>query len=269
MSIYDKMQKKENFSETENQILQYLIQNQSDIEKITIKELATYTYSSNATIIRLCQKLGFSGFRDFKIGFVKEIENHKLITNTIDYSFPFQLEEPTSVIVQNMYSLFKECIDMVHSRLDVQILDEMAKTIENSRRTFLFGVGDSQLTIRSFMNKGVKINYFPILASENYEQYYICKQMNSNDCALFITYGGKHETFNSCVKILRQKKVKVMVLTGNPDCFVARHSNYCISIPDMEKDAKIATFYSQMVFQYILNLLFSLLYRDYTLEHKK
>ncbi len=268
MSIYEKCKKSEDFSETENQILQYLFQNDSELEKMTIKELAANTYSSNATIIRMCHKLGFSGFRDFKIAFVKETENHKLITNKIDYSFPFQIEESTAAIAQNMYSLFKECMDMVHSRLDLQILDQMAKTIEDSQRTFLFGVGDTQLTIRSFINKGAKINFFPILASENNEQYYICKHINLNDCAMFITYGGRHASFDYCVKMLRRKGVKVMVLTGNPNCFIARHSSYCITIPDMEKEAKIATFYSQMVFQYILNLLFSLLYRDYSLKLK-
>ncbi len=80
-----------------------MFQNDSELEKMTIKELAANTYSSNATIIRMCHKLGFSGFRDFKIAFVKETGNHKLITNKIDYSFPFQIEESTAAIAQNMY----------------------------------------------------------------------------------------------------------------------------------------------------------------------
>ena len=43
---------------------------------------------------------------------------------------------------------------------------------------------------------------------------------------------------------LLHKNVKVIVLAGNPDCFIARYCHYCITVPDMEKDAKIATFYS-------------------------
>ena len=197
-TIYEKVKNKDDFSETERQILSYLFGQHRDIGTLTIKELAAITYSSNATIIRMCHKLGFSGFREFKIAFVKEAENQKLISNSIDYSFPFQIHEPSDRIVQNMYSLFKECMDIVHSRLDVQVLDDIAKTIRSSQRTFMFGIGDTQLTIRSFINKCIKINIFPILASENMEQYSISKQMASEDCAFFITYSGKWESFDAC-----------------------------------------------------------------------
>lgn len=105
-----------------------------------------------------------------------------------------------------------------------------------------------------------------ILATDNYEQDYICQQMTSKDCAMFISYGGRHQSFDRYVQILRRKGVSVLALTANKDCFIAKYSNHCICIPDLEKEAKIATFYSQMVFQYILNLIFSILYRNHSLE---
>lgn len=266
MSILNQMKNKQKFSTTEQQILQYLEQNPDSLETMTIQTLAEKTYSSNATIIRMCHKLHFSGFREFKIAFIKELENQKLVTKTIDYSYPFQLNEPASDIVQNMFSLFKECMDLVQTRLDVSVLEQMVQVMEASNRTFFFGIGDTKLTIRSFINKGAKINFFPILATDNDEGPYICKQMDMKDCAMFITYSGKHKTFIDCASYLRNKGVKVLVLTSNPDSYIAKNCDLCICIPDLEKEVKIATFYSQLVFQYILNLMYSLLYRDYSLK---
>lgn len=266
MSVFDAMQQEENFSETERQILQFIFKNRNAVEKLSIQELASRTYSSNATIIRMCRKLGFCGYRDFKIAFIRELENQKLVINTVDYSYPFRAEEPASVIVQNMYSLFKECIDMVQSRLDIPVLEQMVGVMASSQRNFLFGMGDTKLTIRSFINKGVKINFFPILATENDEQEYICQQIDSRDCTMFITYRGTQPSFDRCVKILRNRGVKILAITANKESMVAKYSDYCICIPDLEEEAKISTFYSQIVFQYILNLLFALLYRYYLIQ---
>lgn len=263
MSILDNLSKKEQFSDTENQIIDYLLEHKNEMENVTIQELAQKVYSSNATIIRLCRKLGYAGFRDFKIAFVKEVAYQKMLTNTIDYSFPFQITDSVYTISQNMYSLFKECMDTVQGHLDIITLGKMVQEMEKAKRTFMFGVGDTELTIRSFINKCVKINYFPILGSNNYEHYYICNQMEKGDCAVFVSYMGSHNTFDDCVRVLKQNSVRVLVLTGNADSFIAKNSDYCIMIPNLEKENKITTFYSQIVFQYILNLMFSILYRDH------
>lgn len=263
MSIFEDIQKKQNFSETENQILQYIFTNQSEMEKMTINALATRTYSSNASIIRICHKLGFSGYRDFKIAFVRELENKKLVTNTIDYSYPFQIEESTSVIIQNMYSLFKESMNRMHTELDVRVLEQMVNTIENSERIFMFGLGDTKMTIRSFINKLAKINLFPVLATENGEEDYICQSIDSKDCVIFITYTGEHRVFDRCASSLRCRGIKVLVMTSNQESYIAKNCDCCICVPNLEKKERIATFYSQMVFEYVLNLIFSLLYRDF------
>lgn len=46
---------------------------------MNIAELASVTYTSNASIIRTCRKLNCSGFKELKQKLVQEIENQKHI----------------------------------------------------------------------------------------------------------------------------------------------------------------------------------------------
>lgn len=48
----------------EYRILSYLIDNPSQIGKLTIRQLAETNFVSTTTIMRLCQKLGFSGYSE-------------------------------------------------------------------------------------------------------------------------------------------------------------------------------------------------------------
>ena len=46
-----------------------------------------------------------------------------------------------------------------------------------------------------------------------------------------------------------------------------KYSRYRILIPQKEKTEKIATFYSQLSFQYVLSIIYSLLYKKYQQSH--
>lgn len=62
--LLEKFQDLSKFSHTNITIINYLLQNINDIDKITISELARETYTSNPTIIRFCHRLGFNGFKE-------------------------------------------------------------------------------------------------------------------------------------------------------------------------------------------------------------
>ena len=55
----------ESLSRAEYRVLAHLTEHPLLVGNITVRALAQATYVSTATIIRLCQKLGFSGFSEF------------------------------------------------------------------------------------------------------------------------------------------------------------------------------------------------------------
>lgn len=47
-------------------ILRYVLDNKKEVQQLGITELATATYTSKSTVLRLVRKLGFAGFSEFK-----------------------------------------------------------------------------------------------------------------------------------------------------------------------------------------------------------
>lgn len=67
MYFYELLQKnQQQLNETEQMILDYLLQHATNIRDLTIRTVAKENFTAPNTIIRLCQKLGFKGFTDFK-----------------------------------------------------------------------------------------------------------------------------------------------------------------------------------------------------------
>lgn len=262
--LLEKLEKKDKLTDTEAAVADYIIEHKDEMINITIGRLAEKSYSSNASVIRICRKLGFKGFKDFKIALLLEVESQKYTPCSFDYSFPFTLNESSDSVVRNLGSLYKESIDIINSRLDCKVLDQVVKVIMKSNRFFIFAVGDSGITAMNFINKMVKIDYFPILATDNHEEASICKNMSRNDCALFISYRANYDYHHKCIEILNSKSVPVISLSAIEKSPLIKRSNLAIIIPEREhgQDEKIATFYSQLAFQYVLSIIYSLIYKN-------
>ena len=249
------------YTETEKEVIDYLMNHLDLLEELSINDLAKKTYTSNATIIRLCRKTGYSGYKALKVDLIKEREANKYIVENVDYTTPFQFNETTEEIMKNMFSLYQESIKQVYSSLDIDVLKSMADEIIHKKRIFLFSYGDTQTTVINFTNKLVKVNIFPTLATQFGEERHISKRMNKDDYALIISYRGQ-ERLLECVQTLTKNHVRIGLITANKKNSLMAYCDDLIMIPDCEKKNRISTFYSQLAFQYVLSNLYAIIYHQ-------
>ena len=67
MSLLKKLELANQFSPSEKSIAEYILNHSEEVLNLSSVELAKKTFTSPATIVRLCQKLNFKGYNDFKI----------------------------------------------------------------------------------------------------------------------------------------------------------------------------------------------------------
>ena len=88
MSIMTQLEFALDFTHAEVEIAHYILNHGEDVLNLSIKELAKRTYTSPATIVRLCRKLGLEGYNDFKIKYSAELQYTLTKTKRIDVNFP-------------------------------------------------------------------------------------------------------------------------------------------------------------------------------------
>lgn len=86
MSVMLNMLKnKEALSMAERIVLDYLIENKTLLKDFSVEKIAEAAYTSPASVVRMCKKLGYNGFKDFKIDFI--LANSKVeIPETSEYT---------------------------------------------------------------------------------------------------------------------------------------------------------------------------------------
>lgn len=261
MRLLDQLKQQRDFTNNEQRIAAYILANLPAMTTIYLKDLAAATYTSHSAIIRLAQKLGFRGFREFQTALTTAAANEAHALDTVDANFPVAPNDDAQMIAKKMAALTVNTINATYQQLDTALLQQVAQTLRGAQRLFLFAQGDSQMRARSFQNKLVKLNQFAIIAEEYGDEAWNAANLTPNDVAIFISYAGTTRTHQQFVTYLQQQKVSIVVLTGNPDSPLLSAATYPIVTVQSEYNfAKIGTFASQAAFEYVLDTLFSLMY---------
>ena len=267
MLIEDKLIRQDTFTTTEKRIADYLQANFEAAVYMTIEELAKATYTSHSAIIRLCKKLGFTGFKEFRLELGREV--HQLLAQfdqTIDANFPFSEQDDGATIAKKMAELSIQAVKKAQLQIEDQPLDTIAEKLTQAKRIFVFAKGDSQITARKFQNKLVKLNKFLILAEEYSDSSWNAANLTKEDCAVFISYSGRIHHYEKIMSYLKLVGTPTLLLTGNEHSEMAKKASMCLVISQGELDfVKVATFSSQIAFDYVLNTLYSIMYaQNYT-----
>lgn len=68
-----------NFTNHEKDIANYILAHMEQIPDMSAGELAKSTLTSKATVVRLSQKLGLSGYHEFKLKLIAEVNQNERI----------------------------------------------------------------------------------------------------------------------------------------------------------------------------------------------
>ncbi|WP_244834041.1 MurR/RpiR family transcriptional regulator [Clostridium sp. BJN0001] len=261
--LLDKMNEKNLFNQTEQAISEYLIKNIDNIDDLTIHKLAKETFTSNTTIIRFCHKLNFSGFKDMKIQLIKELENSYKFHNNINYNLPFKESDSVKDITLKLAELSKEIIDLSSIELNQKDLQNALVKINEAERIFIFGKGDSYISALYFANNMKRINKYIILADTLHSSASNVLNIRKKDVAIFLTYSGNHYDYTKYSILLRKKGIFSILITSAKKSILTNIVNLTLFIPNRESiDSKIAPFSSELSFTYILNIIYSYIFKE-------
>ncbi|ASA26240.1 MurR/RpiR family transcriptional regulator [Paenibacillus donghaensis] len=262
MKILMQLSEMQNFTPNEKSIAAYILLNKESMLHFSIQELAKETFTSHSAINRLIHKLGLAGFKDFIIKLATEFQQHTQNTSSVDPNYPFGLDESSLQVAKEIAELIKETVDKTSTFMDNDVLSQTAKMLDQAKRIFIYALGDSQIRARSFQNKLIKINKYVVIATELSEWAHHTLNLTEEDCAIFLTYHGKSQIYLRVAQHFRQEKIPFITITAIHTSQLANLSPILIQVPnDEKKHAKIGTFSSQIAFEYVLNVIYSCVYK--------
>lgn len=268
MAILDALARKQNFTKTEEALADYMLHHAETVAGMNIGELAAAAYASNASIVRLCHKLGVDGYRDFRIQLAAELERLRSFEARTNPDIPFLENQSTRTIMNSIATLSKAAIDQCYGTVSSGSVQRAARLVLGARRVALFAIGDSEISCEAFANLMLKIGVVCYSANQHGDSLALSTMLGPTDVAIVVSYSGSLlGELEDEIDIVRQRGCGLVVVSADATIPERLAGVSCfLQLPEGESiHHKIATYYAQTCIRYALDCVygecFSLNYR--------
>ena len=230
-------------TDTEKELLRYLEGNLPASAFISLKDLGAKLYTSNATIVRFCQKLGLKGYNEFKYQLRSELE---------------RLKRP----VFSSDSLIARSIAMIKDNLadvDIELLGSIANALTEDRPIYIYGSELSSLAA-DYLHTVLAILDYPSISIQWPSLLNNLTYTISSDALLFvITAHGDARRYLSVFQRTSQQKVTTVLLTCGSDSPLLPYSTYGLCTNDRNERYQQADINSRLGILTVIQLLIELI----------
>jgi len=214
MLLTEKLNQQTNMSSGEKSIAEFILHVGRKLNKYSTRNIADSTYTSPATVIRLCKKMGYSGFEELREQYLKEIDYLEREFGDVDVNFPFQKDDTISMVANKISRLYEETAKDTLSIMQYDMLQKAVILIKYCETLYVFSAGTALNHAEAFKEKMMKIGRNVIISNNLSYQLYEVNCIKKKDCAMIISYSGETEKTIHIANTCKEKGIPVIALTS-------------------------------------------------------
>jgi DNA-binding MurR/RpiR family transcriptional regulator len=169
----------------EQRVADFILKHPDELIYLTVTELAEKTNTSESTVVRLCQKIGYKGYQEFKIMLARDlVEPTNAIYAAIEPGDSLQTIK-TKVFQANAQALRDTIEVLTDAELELAV-----RAIATARRVEVYGVGGSNPLALDAYHKFLKLGIAVVALSDGDMMAMSSSLLQKGDVALGISHTG-------------------------------------------------------------------------------
>ena len=245
------------FSKTEKEIVDYIIDQGMNIEKMSANEIARNTFTSAPLLVRIAKKLGYSGFNEFKSAYLKEL-SYMLEETDVDASIPFLLSDDLMTITKNLALLEKETIQDTQQLNHHDDLQEAVRLLQKAQVIDVYGVLDHVLLAKHFKTLMMYIGKDVQVIDQVTGQKRSACLADESHCAIIISYSGQTREMVEVAEIYHKRNIPFISITCMAENSISRLADVHLYLSSREMlHIKIGDFASTTSLKYLFDILYA------------
>lgn len=257
MLLEEKLRHQSNMSPGEKSVADHILSLGKELKRYSTRNLADLSYTSPPTVIRLCKKMGYSGFEQLKEQYCTELDYLEQDFGQVDVNFPFDSSDTLSRAVRKMGRLYEETVKDTLSIMQYDMLQKAVTLIKYCNTIYVFSAGTTLNLAVAFKEKMMKIGRSVAIPNNlNYQQYEV-NCMQKRDLALIISYSGETGAMIQAANTCKEKEIPILAITSFGDNTLSRLATCKLLISTRESlFYNIGDFSSHISVSFLLDTLY-------------
>ena len=271
MNLFINLKENKDLSKNERILANYILKHPEDVLKMSSKDLGKECFVSTATVYRLCDKLGLSGFSDLKIKITSSLDDYRKSNENFNFDFPVNQFQTHYEIIQKIKEDYEQTLNLTANLFSLDQLRLIASAMKKAQIIDVYTSAGNINFALNFQFQMQEIGKQVNVPIDEYQQRLIAASSDENHLAIIITFGGRGILSDILPRILHKVKTPIVLISSYDYTFKDLDPDYQLYISPYENHyKKISSFSTRLSILYILDVLYTCYFKlDYQENIKK
>ena len=266
--ILEKLKRMEGFTHQEQAVARYILDHVEEIQQMSTEELARVSYTSKATVVRLCKKLEVEGYQELKLKLVSEMVQNIRVNQLLSKE-PITEKSTFPDIIHTLPKLYDKAITDTELCMDRNVMIRICNRIKAADRIDIYGSGISYILAQSAAFKFATLG-MECAAYESVNAHYLSAGKKKKTVSFVITFTGANKNMIETARYLKETtETYVVGIVGRHNEEIRKWCHEIVEIPSRDSLLSLKVITSFTATTYVLDIFFSMLLAQTYEKHVK
>lgn len=246
---------RESLTPVERMIADYVLENTAEVPRLSIKELAVKSKTSDASVLRFCKTMGYGGYREFIVSISASLGS--MDENQTDQYTDIQPGDDLQTIIHNVSLNNCKSIEDTMSVIDEKEIARAIGLLRKAQKIDFFGVGASGLVCMDAEQKFMRINKTCHAYTDGHSQLTAATLLKAGDVAVMVSNSGDTVEILEALEIAKESGAAVIAITRYNRSPLAGSADVQLYISTPEITIRSGAMGSRIAMLNIIDILFT------------
>jgi RpiR family carbohydrate utilization transcriptional regulator len=204
----------------EQRVADFILKHAEDLIYLTVTELAERTQTSESTVVRLCQKIGYKGYQEFKIMLARDLVGP---TETV-----YEQIEPADSLETLKAKVFQANAQALKDTIEVLSDSELQLAVDaiaTCRKIEVYGIGGSAPLAFDAYHKFMKLGIVVVWLNDSDLMAMSSALLQSGDVALGISHTGGSRDVCDAMELAQKAGATTICITHRATSPITKVAN--------------------------------------------
>jgi DNA-binding MurR/RpiR family transcriptional regulator len=216
----------------------------------TVTDLAEKAEVGETSVIRLCRKLGFKGYQEFKLSIVQD-----LATPTEQVHGEIEETDDLQTIMKKITAQNTQALQNASSLINELHVQQAIEAIIRANKLYFFGVGSSGITAADAKYRFMRLGFNVEAAADAHIIAMNASLVKQGDVVVGISTSGSTKDLVDAIKIAKENHAYIICLTNHARSPITYYADTVLLATSRETPLQGGAFSSKLAQIHILDIL--------------
>lgn len=258
MNVLKQLQAAHGFTEQERAVALAILDDPEAFLRENGKQLARRSFASQATLYRLCAKLGCSGLADLKMRVSGALDAYRQEDGSFNFDFPILPDQSPDEIAHNLREDYAQTVIATQNLFDAEELERCVMALDAAECVDVYASAGNVPFAQNFQFQMAEIGVRVCVPAEEYAQRLVAAASDETHLAVVISFGGRGMLVPGLVRLLQQRGTPILLVASAEATPLDGFATYRLRLCERENHyLKISSFSTRLSLLYVLDCLYA------------